>query len=600
MAAEWVRWANRKQSFGVNYWEIGNEPEGDWEAGSRLPDGTRLTAEIFAKRFVEFAQAMKAVDPTIKTGGPASSNMELAFGEELIRDAGDQLDFFSLHTYPVEKAAASAQVAMEQGARIAKAVEKIRAWTAKYQPSRRKKLEIGVTEWNYKVVENEETVSMICGLWSSVFIGEMFKAGVDFANQWDLFSTANDGGHALFLRKHNMTPTAQYWALYLWKHYMHDRLLETKAENATNLWSAAVSSSDRLSVMLVNYDRDKDVQVQLDIPGLKANEARRIAFTNAEYTWNPYARVPAWSRQPRVERLNSVAAAAKTTVPPMSIQVVEFRTGGKAFEASAEKPPAQAKLQVCLPEKSAVDLPVEGLLLLRDDARGGGAIGNAEATLKVTGPAELLRDKVRLNEGSVRFTLKLKEPGEVKVTATAGKLSAEASMKSLKVEERDEVYWRFDGAPETWGLKSTYTLRASDQAMPNQNVAMVQLESASASQNKDLILHAEQLPSQVLRDRLGGVVFKMKRSPEFDSGGKPCAIGVVLQSEANHWIPVARINLSELGADWKAFRFPLQNPADILAMPLAYSLRLQLLSEAPVTGKLYIDDLGFILRGAGN
>jgi len=48
MAAEWVRWANKKMGYNVKYWEIGNELEGSWELGNTRPDGSKMTAKKYA------------------------------------------------------------------------------------------------------------------------------------------------------------------------------------------------------------------------------------------------------------------------------------------------------------------------------------------------------------------------------------------------------------------------------------------------------------------------------------------------------------------------------------------------------------------------
>ena len=59
-AVEWVRYANVTKKFGVKYWMIGNE---SWN----LPDyNGRTTATQYATDLLDFAKAMKAVDPTIK------------------------------------------------------------------------------------------------------------------------------------------------------------------------------------------------------------------------------------------------------------------------------------------------------------------------------------------------------------------------------------------------------------------------------------------------------------------------------------------------------------------------------------------------------
>ena len=95
-AAEWVRWANLKMKYGVRYWEVGNELGGSWEAGHFLPDGSALSGAIFARRYEEFASAMKAVDPSIKVGC-------MDFIDEVLERRGDLVDFVSIRCLSHER-----------------------------------------------------------------------------------------------------------------------------------------------------------------------------------------------------------------------------------------------------------------------------------------------------------------------------------------------------------------------------------------------------------------------------------------------------------------------------------------------------------------
>ena len=57
-ALEWVRYANITNKYGIKYWQIGNEVEHD----------DKLTMTEYTNLFIDFATAMKAIDPTIKVG----------------------------------------------------------------------------------------------------------------------------------------------------------------------------------------------------------------------------------------------------------------------------------------------------------------------------------------------------------------------------------------------------------------------------------------------------------------------------------------------------------------------------------------------------
>ena len=71
MAAAWVQYSNVTKGYGFKYWEVGNECYGTWE------DDTQAVAHdpvTYANLAVQYIQAMKAVDPTIKIGVVADAS----------------------------------------------------------------------------------------------------------------------------------------------------------------------------------------------------------------------------------------------------------------------------------------------------------------------------------------------------------------------------------------------------------------------------------------------------------------------------------------------------------------------------------------------
>jgi hypothetical protein len=67
-AAAWVHYANKVKGYGITRWQIGNETSGTWE------EGGCVSARQYAERFVKYAQAMKAEDPTIQIEGPVAAS----------------------------------------------------------------------------------------------------------------------------------------------------------------------------------------------------------------------------------------------------------------------------------------------------------------------------------------------------------------------------------------------------------------------------------------------------------------------------------------------------------------------------------------------
>ncbi|MBA3936378.1 MAG: hypothetical protein H0X38_02865 [Planctomycetes bacterium] len=102
--ADLVNIVNIEGKTGVQWWETSNERDGaywiDAKGAHRPQDLARIHAAC--------ATAMRAVDPTIKVGGPAATRPDLR-GElaAFATAAGDSLDFLSYHAYASGNAADS-------------------------------------------------------------------------------------------------------------------------------------------------------------------------------------------------------------------------------------------------------------------------------------------------------------------------------------------------------------------------------------------------------------------------------------------------------------------------------------------------------------
>jgi alpha-N-arabinofuranosidase len=97
-AAAWVEYTNRRPESvrPVRWWGIGNETFGGWELGHCAPD-------VFASRYREFAEAMRAVDPAIKLVAPGclggTGEYPDSWNRILMEEAGDMIDALSGHWY---------------------------------------------------------------------------------------------------------------------------------------------------------------------------------------------------------------------------------------------------------------------------------------------------------------------------------------------------------------------------------------------------------------------------------------------------------------------------------------------------------------------
>lgn len=109
-AAEWVEYCNgnlnttygrlraeygHPEPYNVKYWMLGNEMYGEWQIG-------HMDADTYAKAAVDFAKAMREIDPSIKliaVGWFGTSGEPLYWNKKVLEVAGDYIDYLSLHTY---------------------------------------------------------------------------------------------------------------------------------------------------------------------------------------------------------------------------------------------------------------------------------------------------------------------------------------------------------------------------------------------------------------------------------------------------------------------------------------------------------------------
>ena len=104
-AAAWVEYANGPPTstggarraalghpapYGVRFWELGNEIWGDWVRG-------HSDAETYARNYLRYQAAMKAVDPSIELIAVGDNDMD--WNRTVLRLAGPQIDHLAVHHY---------------------------------------------------------------------------------------------------------------------------------------------------------------------------------------------------------------------------------------------------------------------------------------------------------------------------------------------------------------------------------------------------------------------------------------------------------------------------------------------------------------------
>jgi alpha-N-arabinofuranosidase len=167
-AADWVRYCNEPDNagrkanghakpFGVRYFEIGNEPYMDHEGVGKQ---SMLSKEVYTERYLKFARAMRAADPTIRLGAVGGLNFgrfglvkDNGWNEYLLKQAGGEIDYLCVHNayspvmvLPGAQSAEDVYKAMlASPLAISRNLDDLQAQLLKYVPG--KKISLAITEW---------------------------------------------------------------------------------------------------------------------------------------------------------------------------------------------------------------------------------------------------------------------------------------------------------------------------------------------------------------------------------------------------------------------------------------------------------------------
>jgi hypothetical protein len=294
-AAAWVQYANVTKGYGVKYWEIGNEQYGDgiyganWEANNY----SDKSPAHYATELLQFASAMKAVDPSIKIGAVltlpgnwpdsvVASGASGDWNQQVLSIAGSAIDFAIVHFYPPSSLGASVVNAPDQlGGELAQLRQEINQYAGAHGPG----IQVAMTETD----GNNFMDTQPGALYGADTYMTSLENGVFTVDYWDLrngataISTAPDGatdyGDEGVLSSGGCvgstceppmsTPFPSYYAISMLSKLglPGDTMVNAGTDQQLVTAHAVRNANGDLSVMLINKDPVNSYQVNLDYAG---------------------------------------------------------------------------------------------------------------------------------------------------------------------------------------------------------------------------------------------------------------------------------------------------------------------------------------------
>jgi alpha-L-arabinofuranosidase len=317
-AAELVEYMNNKKGFRVDYWEIGNEANGEWDKAYTTPDN-------YHKQLKAYSEAMKAVDPRIKIGANWGEEYydNVQWDQTIMKYAADYIDFVSYHWYPnhigkrhVYKGRKHplAEEVMANAFQIPYIVERVEKLIAQYAPHRKGKIETCFLEWDGSwdaPISDLPPYEQGIAQWSlanAIFYADCFgqfaQSGVTVSTHYDLQECSyglirgwdiNEGWGGEKWDQNTVRPKA--YAIKLFAKHFGDILIESKVENSPSYekpkdwwpssyagevpyvtcYASKFSSQNKLGIILINKHSDKNFDVRISLKSVnKVNNVSHI------------------------------------------------------------------------------------------------------------------------------------------------------------------------------------------------------------------------------------------------------------------------------------------------------------------------------------
>lgn len=351
-AASWVTYANVTKSYGVKYWEIGNEVYGNGEY-----DGVQWETDLhsahdptsYGTNVAAFASAMKAADSSIKVGAVLAAPGNWPEGQSpdwnsnVLAQCGSSIDFVIVHWYPESPGSESdsALLAAPQdgigGSGIAAMVSSLKSLITQYCGSNAPNVQMFITETN-SVSSNpgKQMNSLVNAMFIADDIMTWLEGGISNVDVWDLHNGSNDGNDSSSLYGTSTfgdygilsnatsgepavdTPFPTYYGMQMLTHLgkAGDSMVSSSSSNSLLSVHAVKQANGDLALMFVNKDLNNTDTASVSLTGYTPGSSATV------YTYGKTSSAITSST------ISNAASSFSVSVAPYSLTTVVLTPGG--------------------------------------------------------------------------------------------------------------------------------------------------------------------------------------------------------------------------------------------------------------------------------
>ena len=309
LAAEWVRYCNVVRGYNVKLWEVGDEQWGTWAKGHAPP-------EEYAKKYISFVRAMRAVDPTIKVAtnvplGPHPEN----WTERVFRAAGEYIDMLTYTFFPQQWGKENDDTLFASVPRFKELVLQLRhdveRVVGKEKASSILYINVGYNSVNHS--PGPQTLQVVNALWVADMLGTMAELGTDIACLWALhnFYPPRGGDYGYISSDASNTQRYTYYVFPMFVNHFRNQLLSTSFTG--HLLSVYASRAGKsLSLVAINKDRQNAKTLEISLKDFTPRKTGKAWILDEKRKYQALPDLP------------NVAASFPVKVPPYSLMLVEL------------------------------------------------------------------------------------------------------------------------------------------------------------------------------------------------------------------------------------------------------------------------------------
>jgi hypothetical protein len=274
LAANWVRYDKGR----TQYWEVGNECYGNWEAGYRIDQSQNkdgqpeiITGTVYGTHFKIFADSMRKAaaevgNTTIKIGAVLTGDNDVNnnagvtnWNAGVLTASANSADFYVVHNYytPYNQNSTPDVILATPVAETSTMMNWVKTSVTNAGVTQKP---VALDEWNIQAIGSKQNVSNIAGVHAVMILGEVLKNQFSMASRWDLangWSSGDDQGMFSLgdepdgVAKWNPRPAFYY--MYYFQKYFGDRMVGSSVSGSSDIVSYGSSfSSGEAGAVLVN------------------------------------------------------------------------------------------------------------------------------------------------------------------------------------------------------------------------------------------------------------------------------------------------------------------------------------------------------------